>query len=822
MLPTSYGGDKSPTLKQLHRLTSNPTARKLGVVALIGLTVATCAIFLLEGSTDELSGRRGVLHSKPANEPTSQSQALAKAQAQAQAQVSATISYSCRHGEVCCFVLQSHEASSLDSDDGAESKPFEEDNAGGAEHKPFAQPGDAATSHPAADADLAQVKQLQHRPPAAHRQGDSMGAAAPVPSPQAEPQVPKTPAAAASPVKAAPAKPAAASDAPVITSKQDQATSASTPPGGAAGGGVPTGQLPKLAADTPKQTFVKTMFQHAWKGYRDFAWGADALRPVSKTGDNNFLHMGATAVDAMDTLLIMGLMDEYHQAEDWVLQNLHFSSQSGVSVFETTIRVLGGLLAAYDLTETLMPVFGVDTPLSRRRPELLQRAKECADALKFAFNTDSGIPYGTVSLGPRPRAFNPGWTGGMSSTAEAATLQLEWEYLALATGKAEYANLARRTMQAFHKVEPSDHLLPIHIDPKKGSWGGSNIVTLGARGDSAYEYLVKQHVLSGGLQRKRHAWRGAAKHMPNAVDKSETRAWGAGALRGGKGQHPQSAALGNWAFEEHEVTYFDAVRSMYDGTVHGIKDLLVHQTTDSATDTPLVFISERLRGRIDHKMDHLVCFAGGMLGLGARTAWGAAPPDGWDKAQYLKHAKLAASGGGDDETLLRAQDADDMRLAAEITRTCHEMYAFTATKLAPEIVRFRDHAKGQGQVGSGGEQGLGMVVDPGAKHCLLRPEAVESFFVMFRLTGDERYREWGWEMAQAIESKARIESGGYSSVQDVTRDPPAYKDHQESFFLAETLKYLYLLFSDSDLIPLDKYVFNTEAHPLSIARGTSG
>jgi mannosyl-oligosaccharide alpha-1,2-mannosidase len=577
---------------------------------------------------------------------------------------------------------------------------------------------------------------------------------------------------------------------------------------------APTGKLPVLHADVKRQAFVKQMLSHAWQGYRDFAWGADALRPVSKTGDNNFLHMGATAVDAMDTLLLAGMIDEYTFAEEWVLENLHFTSQQSISVFETTIRVLGGLLAAYDLTESLMPVYGVDAPLSKRRPELLARAKECADALKFAFNSQSGIPYGTASLGANQRAFNPGWTGGMSSTAEAATLQLEWEYLAMATGQQEYANLARKTMQAFHKVEPADHLLPIHINPATGQWGGSQIITLGARGDSAYEYLVKQHVMSGGLQRQRQAWRSSSKDMPANVDKV-VGAW-SGGLRGGS----KKPVPGKWALQNHELALFDAVRSMYDGTVHGIKEILVHETTDGAAGDPLVFISERLQGRIDHKMDHLACFAGGMLGLGAQSAWGAAPPAGWSKAAYLEHAnKLATNSDGSNEAeLLKAQDADDMRLAAEITRTCHEMYSFTATKLAPEIVRFREHGIGQGMVGDGGIAGIGMVVDPGAKHCLLRPEAVESFFVMFRLTGDERYREWGWEVAQAIEAKARIESGGYSSLRDVTADPPSYKDHQESFFLAETLKYLYLLFSDSELIPLDQFVFNTEAHPLRIAR----
>ena len=598
-------------------------------------------------------------------------------------------------------------------------------------------------------------------------------------------------------------------------SGHDEAKPEAPPPKPAATHSSRLGSLPKLPADKAKQAAVRDMFKHAWQGYRDFAWGKDALRPVSKSADDNFLGMGATAVDAMDTLLIMGLVEEYEAAEDWVLHNLHFTAQRGVSVFETTIRVLGGLLSAYDLTDTLQSYFKVDAPLSTHRKALLERAAECADALKFAFDTATGIPYGTVSLGPGRRAYNPSWAGRASSTAEAMTLQLEWEYLAKATGRQEYATLVRRTMAAFHKADPEDHLLRTRIDPSTGRWANQEI-KLGANGDSAFEYLVKQWVWSGGWRRDaaRQPWTGSLQDMPNG-QAAEERAWD-GALRGGArapAKEPTPAGpINQQVASQVEGDYFDAVRSLYDKTVHGIKSHLVHLTDAPMHDPPLAFISERQGQRISHKMDHLVCFAGGMLALGAESAWGAAPKPGWDRAAYEGLHQQAAGGESgasgappSREELLALQDEDDMRLAAELTRTCHEMYTFTASGLAPEIVKF-----------TGGEGGLRMIVDPGAKHCLLRPEAVESFYVMYRLTGDEKYRDWGWDVVQAIEKHARIESGGYSSIRDVTHIPVQYRDHQESFFLAETLKYLYLLFSDSDLIPLDKYVFNTEAHPLSI------
>ncbi len=130
----------------------------------------------------------------------------------------------------------------------------------------------------------------------------------------------------------------------------------------------------------------------------------------------------------------------------------------------------------------------------------------------------------------------------------------------------------------------------------------------------------------------------------------------------------------------------------------------------------------------------------------------------------------------------------------------------------------------------------------GGAHYLLRPETIDSYFYMWRLTKDPKYREWGWEGTlysttvhvsvflsnlrvkccataafQAIEKACKVDTGGYSGVRDVTAPDGGVKDDlQQSFFLAETLKYFYLLFSDDSVCPLDKIVFNTEAHPLSI------
>jgi len=98
---------------------------------------------------------------------------------------------------------------------------------------------------------------------------------------------------------------------------------------------------------------------------------------------------------------------------------------------------------------------------------------------------------------------------------------------------------------------------------------------------------------------------------------------------------------------------------------------------------------------------------------------------------------------------------------------------------------------------------------------LSRPETIESIYVMYRTTGDVVWRERGWAIFQAIDKYART-SSGYTSISGVDMETPRLEDSMPSYFMAETLKYLYLLFLEDDRLPADRWVFNTEAHPLPI------
>lgn len=102
------------------------------------------------------------------------------------------------------------------------------------------------------------------------------------------------------------------------------------------------------------------------------------------------------------------------------------------------------------------------------------------------------------------------------------------------------------------------------------------------------------------------------------------------------------------------------------------------------------------------------------------------------------------------------------------------------------------------------------------KKKLNNSEAVESFFYLWRATKDPKWRQHGWNTFVALERHAKVPSGGFSGIRDVTVVPATLDDSQPSWLLAETFKYLFLLFSEDSALDLDEFVLNTESHPLRV------
>ena len=324
----------------------------------------------------------------------------------------------------------------------------------------------------------------------------------------------------------------------------------------------------------------------------------------------------------------------------------------------------------------------------------------------FKANPETGVPCTTISLDGSRRCTFPTWTQRNAILAEFGTIQLEFKYLAHHTGRKEFWEVAERQIRNVRGRTQPAGLYPNFMSPKTLRWTTTK-VSMGALADSFYEYLLKQ-----------------------------------------------------WLLTQRTEPY---LRTMFDEAMLGMARSMVARSTPSE----LVYIADYVsEGKLVHKMDHLACFAGGMLAVGAQH-------------------------GGE-------FDREYMTLAERIGETCYEFYRRTTSGLSPEFMSF---------VG-----GSDPKVPRNAAYNIGRPEAVETFFIMWYYTRDPKWREMGWEVFSSFERHARTPSG-WAALKDVN-NPAKLDDKMESFVLAETMKYLFLLFDSSYPIPLDKYVFNTEAHPL--------
>jgi mannosidase alpha-like ER degradation enhancer 2 len=243
-----------------------------------------------------------------------------------------------------------------------------------------------------------------------------------------------------------------------------------------------------LAAAAPAQTrspyadSVRAQFLHAWNGYRTNAWGHDALKPLSRTPHDWYgTSLLMTPVDAFDTMLLMGLKEEAAEAKQLILSTLSFDRNIEVQAFEIVIRLLGGLLSAYEMDGD---------------PRLLALAKDLGDRLLPIFDSPSGIPFRYVHLqtgAVRDSVNNP---------AEIGTLLLEFGTLSRHTHNPVYFQKAKRAVVALFAHRSPIGLVGTWIDVNTGTWKNPSSHVSGAI-DSYYEYLLKAWLLFGDEDCKR-------------------------------------------------------------------------------------------------------------------------------------------------------------------------------------------------------------------------------------------------------------------------------------------------------------------------------
>jgi mannosidase alpha-like ER degradation enhancer 2 len=232
----------------------------------------------------------------------------------------------------------------------------------------------------------------------------------------------------------------------------------------------------KLAAE------VKAEFLHAWNGYKKYAWGHDDLKPLSKTHHEWYAEpLLMTPVDALDTMILMGLDDEAAATKQYILENLSFDKDIEVQNFEITIRLLGGLLTNYQLTND---------------KRFLTLAEDLGNRLLPVFNSPTGMPYRYVNL-KTGKTRNP-----VSNPAETGTLLIEFGTLSKFTGKPVFYDKAKRALVETYNRRSKIGLVGEWINVETGEWTNTDSHISGAI-DSYYEYLLKCWLLFGDRDCKR-------------------------------------------------------------------------------------------------------------------------------------------------------------------------------------------------------------------------------------------------------------------------------------------------------------------------------
>ncbi|KAE8138133.1 putative mannosyl-oligosaccharide alpha-1,2-mannosidase 1B [Aspergillus pseudotamarii] len=466
---------------------------------------------------------------------------------------------------------------------------------------------------------------------------------------------------------------------------------------------------------------VKEAFVHAWDGYMQYAYPHDELHPISNGAGDSRNGWGASAVDALSTAVIMGNDTIVNQILDHVAGIDYSKTDDQVSLFETTIRYLGGMLSGYDLLKGPASNLVKDPA---KVEKLLTQSKNLADVLKFAFDTPSGIPYNNINI--TSHGNDGATTNGLAVTG---TLVLEWTRLSDLTGDTEYAKLSQKAEDYLlspspKSAEPFEGLVGSHINISNGAFA-DGMVSWNGGDDSFYEYLIKMYVYD----------------------------------------------------PERFSTYGDR-------WVKAAESSIEHLASHPSTRPDLTFLSSYNDGQYTLSSQHLTCFDGGSFLLGG--------------------------------TVL---DRDDfIQFGLDLVKGCHETYNQTLTGIGPESFGW-DPKKVPSDQKELYER-AGFYVSSGAY--ILRPEVIESFYYAWRITGQEIYREWVWNAFVNINKYCRTSSGFAGLTNVNAANGGGRYDNQESFLFAEVLKYVYLTFAPENEWQVqrgngNKFVYNTEAHPVRVA-----
>lgn len=481
---------------------------------------------------------------------------------------------------------------------------------------------------------------------------------------------------------------------------------------------LPTGEpkpLPKIQHDFEKEDAtakkiresrreeVKKTFLRCWRNYRSNAWMHDELKPITGGSRDPFGGWAASLIDALDTLWIMGFKEEFTSAMKDVEQ-INFGSTylEKVNVFETNIRHLGGLLAAYELSGEKI---------------LLTKAKEVGEMLYHAFDTPNHMPIARWD----PHKKGEGQEQIADETAlvaEIGSLTMEFSRLSQITGDPKWYDAITRITKEFEKQQGSTKLpgmWPIVINPRKPDFTQDTGFTLAAMADSLYEYFSKTYALLGGLD--------------------------------------------------------PVYKTLYEKSMEtAIKHTLYRPMTPENTDMLMSgFVrAEGATATLNPEMQHLVCFAGGMFALGGKMF------------EITEHVTI---GRKLTDACVWAYKASPAGIMPEIshlykcpsTANCTWDSKAWQAEVAARADLNKEKDPQQNIANLRLPEGFTAVDD---RRYILRPEAIESVFVLYRITGQQSWQAAAWDMFSAIEKHTSTDLGN-AALLDVSNPNPPKMDSME-------------------------------------------
>jgi mannosidase alpha-like ER degradation enhancer 2 len=307
----------------------------------------------------------------------------------------------------------------------------------------------------------------------------------------------------------------------LVAFTQDDVSNKSAPVTSATVAAKPMSEAEK--AEMAERVRMETL--HAWDGYKKYAWGHDALKPLSKQpfdwyGEGHSLLM--TPVDALDTLTLMGLKPQADEARTLIDTKLNLDQDIYVKDFEITIRLLGSLISCYEMTGD---------------KRLLELADDLGRRMSPMFDSPTGMPYEYVNL------HTGAVRGTKSNPAKIGTLLLEYGMLARLTGKQNYYDMAKRALVELYKRRSAIGLVGSEIDVETGKWTDPTAGIMGGI-DSYYEYLLKASILFDDKDCAR-MWRESVTAIDKYLaDQEPTGLWyGQANMNSGKRTHTNYGSL---------------------------------------------------------------------------------------------------------------------------------------------------------------------------------------------------------------------------------------------------------------------------------------